>query len=416
MNVEDLKGRTVGFLASGGLDSCTTTRWLTDNGVKVVTFTADLGQPDEKDLNEVAQRMKACGAEETVIVPLREEMAKRGLRTIQQQARYEGGYWGTTSQARHTTVAGILPEMQKRKINILSHGATGRGNDQVRFQLITNMLAPEIEIYAPWRDESFLSRFPGREEMLEYCAEKKLPLQNASEAMYSTDANLLGLSHEAGELESLGTKADFVTPGMGVRAEEAPDKAEEVEVVFETGVPVKINGQKMSSADQTITLANEIGGRNAVGINLHVVENRYVGIKSRGIYEAPGLELLGSSYAFLLQLILDRRARELFNACSELLAKQVYQAYGFDMASQMAEAAIDQITQLASGTIVVSLYKGNVQFVAARDVPHSIYIEENASMSGVGSFNHADSEGFLQVLGQGARAIAVKKQIKGDSK
>jgi argininosuccinate synthase len=416
MNVEDLKGRTVGFLASGGLDSCTTTRWLTDNGVKVVTFTGDLGQPDETDLNVVAERMLKCGAEDSIIVPLREAMAARGIAAVQAQARYEGSYWGTTALARHTTVAGILPELQKRKISVLSHGATGRGNDQVRFQLITNMLDPEIEVYAPWRDESFLTRFPGREEMLEFCEEKKLPLQNPNQALYSTDANLLGLTHEAGELESLQTKADFVTPGMGVRAEEAPDKSEIVEIVFKNGWPTTINGKKMASADQALTLANEIGGRNAVGINLHVVENRFVGIKSRGIYEAPGMELLGSAYALLLQLILDRRAREWFDASSTLLAKQIYQGYGFDLASQMAESAIERVTQLADGTITVSLYKGNVQFIKADNVPHSIYIEENASMSGVGSFNHADSEGFLQVLGQGARALAVKKQIDKEAK
>ena len=223
--VSNLKGKTIAFAASGGLDSCTITRWLTEAGVNVVCITADMAQPDEADFDSVRQRMLACGAKELIVVPLHDAIAEAGLDIIQAQAYYEGRYWNTTGIGRHVIVAGMLPEMKKRGISILSHGSTGRGNDQVRFQLVTNMLEPTFEVYAPWRDEAFLAKFRGRSEMIDYCSERKLPIKATKDAPYSTDANLLGLTHEAGKLESLETPPSFVTPGMGVLADEGARQA-----------------------------------------------------------------------------------------------------------------------------------------------------------------------------------------------
>lgn len=412
MTVGELKGKTVGFAASGGLDSCTITRWLTDEGVRVVCFCADLGQSDEPDFDAIRQRMIACGATDFVVLPLREAMAEAGLKVIQAQARYEGQYWNTTGIGRHVIVEGMVPELKRRGIFVLSHGATGRGNDQVRFQLVTNMLAPDIEVYAPWRDQAFLDRFRGRSEMIEFCRERKLPIKVTKDAPYSTDANLLGLTHEAGKLESLETAPGFVDPGMGVRPAEAPDRPEIVAVRFEKGRPVAIDDER-TNPYQAVVRANEIGGRNGVGIGTHLVENRFVGIKSRGVYEAPGMEVLGSAYAYLLQLILDRRAREFFDQISALISKQIYQGYGRDPASRMAAEALNPVLELATGTIALSLHKGRVSFESAADVPHSLYSEANSSMEAIGEFDHADSEGFLRVLSVGARALAAAGQIPG---
>jgi argininosuccinate synthase len=408
--VSELKGKTVAFAASGGLDSCTVTRWLTEHGVTVVCITADIAQPDEKDFGEIERRMRACGASDYVAVPLHEMIAESGLEIIRFQARYEGAYWNTTGIGRHVIVAGMMPEMKKRGISILSHGSTGRGNDQVRFQLCTNMLAPEMTVYAPWRDPAFLKAFGGRKEMIEYCQKHKLPVKATLDSPYSTDANLLGLTHEAGKLEHLTTDPWFVTPGMGVKPVDAPNMPETVTVRFEAGRPVAING-KTVTAFEAIRLANEIGGRNAVGICTHLVENRFVGIKSRGVYEAPGMELLGQAYAYLLQLILDRRSRDLFDTLSGFFSKQVYQGYGFDLASHMARQAIAPITAMATGTITLKLYKGQTVFAAAEDVPHQLYSEKNASMEAIGEFDHADSEGFLRVLQVSARALSVHGQV-----
>src|SRR5262245_44487834 len=329
--VNDLKGQTVAFAASGGLDSCTITKWLTENGVKVVCFTADIAQPDETNFGEIETRMRACGAADYVAIALHDMIAESGVEVTQFHARYQGAYRHTNGHRRHVVVAGLSPEIKKRGIKVLSHGATGRGNDQVRFQLCTNMLAPEFTVYAPWRDREFLKKFPGRSEMIDYCNSHKLPIKASKDAPYSTDANLLGLTHEAGKLEHLTTDPWFVTPGMGVLPKDAPDSPESVTVRFVQGVPTAING-KMVSPFEAIRQANALGGKHGVGIATHLVENRFVGIKSRGVYEAPGMELVGSAYAFLLQLVVDRRARELYDQLALFVAKQIYQGYGFDLA------------------------------------------------------------------------------------
>ena len=408
--VADLKGQTVALAASGGLDSCTVTKWLTENGVNVVCLTADIAQPDEANFDEVGTRMKQCGASDYVALKLHDMIAESGLEVLQFQARYEGAYWNTTGIGRHVIVAGLVPEMKKRGIKVLGHGATGRGNDQVRFQLCTNMLDPEVTVYAPWRDPIFLAKFRGRTEMIDYCHSHKLPIKASKDAPYSTDANLLGLTHEAGKLEHLTTPPWFVTPGMGVLPKDAPNEPGTVTIKFEKGRPVAIDGKKVS-AFQAIHQANAIGGKHAIGIATHLVENRFVGIKSRGVYEAPGMELLGTAYAYLLQLVVDRRARELFDQLSLFMGKQIYQGYGFDLATHMAREAMKPITNLATGTIRLKLYKGNVAFDAAEDVPNQMYSEANASMENIGAFDHADSEGFLRVLQVSARALAVNGQV-----
>ena len=411
MTVDQLKGKTVGAAVSGGLDSCTITRWLVDNGVNVACFAADLGQPDEKNMDEISERMLACSAQESVIVDAKDELAMAGLKVIQSQAKYEGGYWNTTGIARYITVEALLPEMEKRGINILAHGCTGRGNDQVRFQIATNMLNPDFEVYAPWRDPAFLDQFGGRKEMIDFCNAHGLPIRATHEKPYSTDANMLGLTHEAGRLESLKTPAGFITPGMGVHPKDAPDEVEHFTVTFDRGIPLEINGSPVIPF-QALAEANRIAGRNGVGIGIHTVENRFVGIKSRGVYESPGMELLGRCYEFLLQLILDRRARRIFEQVSAVVAEQIYQGYWFDTATQSMLASIEPFTRMASGDITVALYKGNIAFHSAGGVMHSLYSEEISSMEAIGDFNHADSEGFLSVLGVSAKALSAAGQTK----
>jgi argininosuccinate synthase len=424
MDVTDLEGRTIAFLASGGLDSCTITHWLTSRGVKVVTFTADLGQPDEPDLNAVAERMQKCGAVESVIVPLAREMGEAGIEAVQAQGTYEGGYWITTPLGRQVITKGVLVHLMERRINVLAHGATGRGNDQVRFQLIANMVAPGIQVYAPWRDHYFLEQFGGRRQMIDYCESNGLPIRHTHDKPYSTDANLLGLTHEAGDLEALTTPANFVKPEMGVRATEAPDQPETVKITFVEGRPTRINGEDVQDAAELFRRANAIAGRNAVGINLHLLENRMVGTKSRGIYEAPGMQLLGSAYAYVLQAVLDHRARRIFDFASQTYAEQLYQGYSEDLGSSMVKEVVARAAELITGVVTVELYKGNVNFVALDDVPHSIYVLEHASMdddelSGdMGDtvpygYDHKDSEGFLRVLSLSASTIGRAGQVKG---
>lgn len=411
MKAKDLVGQTIAFAGSGGLDSCTITRWLTDLGVKVVSVTLDLGQPDESSLEEVRLRMLAAGAVDAVVLDGRAALADEGVKVIQSQAKYEGDYWNTTGIARHVTTALILDVMRERGIKILSHGATGRGNDQVRFQLVTHMLEPDYQVYAPWRDQDFLDAFGGRKEMIDFCIARNVPVKASHSKPYSTDANLLGLTHEAGKLESLEVGAFAIEPEFGVLATQAPDKTEEVSIRFEKGIPVALNGKSLSVLD-VFEEANKIGGRNAVGIGSHLVENRFVGIKSRGIYETPGMELLGKAYEYLLQLTLDRRSRKLFDNLQGMLAEQIYQGYWFDPASTAAKAAVGHFAQFCTGTITLNLYKGHAVYASATDVPHCLYSESAASMEKVGEFNHADSEGFLNVLAVSARILARQNQVE----
>ncbi len=410
MNVADMRGKTVMMAGSGGLDSCTIIHWLVANGIEVITYTGDLGQPDEDNIEDARQRMLACGAKEVILGDLVQAMCQAGIQLVQAQAHYEGGYWNTTGMARHVVVAGMVPEMQQRDIHILGHGATGRGNDQVRFQLAAQMLDPRIEVYAPWRDSTFLEIFGGRKEMIDYCHSNGLPIRASHEKPYSTDANILGLTHEAGELEALTTPAHRIDPGMGVFPQGAPDQIEQVSIRFEQGQPIQINAHAVSAVE-ALQQCNAIAGRNGVGIGLHTVENRFVGIKSRGVYEAPGMELLGQCYEYLLQLVLDRRFRRMFQRVSADIAEQIYQGYWFDPATQASWQFVERINQLATGTITVALYKGTVSFQAAADVPHSLYSEDTASMEDIGDFDHRDSEGFLGVLGVSARALNKAGQV-----
>ena len=410
MNWRELKEKdmtVVGGAVSGGLDSCTVAHWLRENGFEVQAFTVDLGQPDEENLDAIKDRMIGCGASDAAIIPGRAALAEAGLKVIQSQARYEGGYWNTTGIARPVTVAAILPEMEKRGIGVMFHGATGRGNDQVRFQLAANMIDPKVEIYAPWRDPEFVERFPGRQQMIEYCEANNLPIRPARESRYSTDANFLGLTHEAGDLEDVTISPTFVEPGMGVWAWDAPDQSEVVTVRWESGVPVAINGQDLA-LEEAFETANLVAGRHGVGIGTHVVENRFVGVKSRGIYESPGMELLGQSYEYLLQFILDRRARELFNHISQVISVQIYQGYWLDLATRAALAALEPITRLATGAISLRLHKGRIYFDTAEDtpeaMPHSLYTDDG-SMEAMGTYDHSDAEGFLRVLGISAKNL-----------
>jgi len=374
----------------------------------------DLGQPDEDDLKVISDRMISCGASDAVIIPGQKPLAEAGLKVIQSQAKYEGGYWNTTGIARPITVKVILKEFESRNINVLFHGATGRGNDQVRFQLSANMINPDIQVYAPWRDEEFLKKFPGRAEMIEYCESEGLPIRPGKESKYSTDANFLGLTHEAGDLETVSISPDFVEPGMGQWPWDAPDVPEYVSIRWEEGRPVSVNGNEMSLIE-LFGHCNDIAGRNGIGIGTHVVENRFVGIKSRGLYESPAMELLGKNYEFLLQFVLDRRAREHYEAVSSVISRQIYQGYWFDLATTSALAALEPFNKMATGSINLKLYKGSLFFDTADDteksMPHSLYTDDG-SMEGVGGYNHVDAEGFMNVLGVSANNVGRRGQSR----
>lgn len=404
MQRKDLVGKKVAALVSGGLDSTTIIHWLSKAGVDVLAITVDLGQPDETNMNDIPRRMKVAGAKDAILIDGKKVLAEYMMQVIQGQAYYEGGYWNTTGIARMATMAVALPEIKKRNIKVITHGATGRGNDQVRFELGTAMLTPEIKVYAPWRDPDFIEEFGGRLQMIEYCQANGLKISATVDKPYSTDANFCGLTHEAGKLESLKTPTEFVNFLMGPFPTKAPNKKEAVSITFKNGVPVAINGKKNNLLSALLNL-NKIAGRNGVGIGLDVVENRRVGIKSRGVYEAPGVTLLGEAYAKMLELILDRSRRVFFDDVSRQLANVVYRGEWFGPLAGDLLAVTESIAKMVAGTVKFELYKGNIFFVSA-DANHGIYNSELSSMESVGEFNHTDSQGYLNIAGVVARTLA----------
>ena len=409
LTLTNLTGEKVGFCASGGLDSRTICRKLRDLNVDVMAFTADLAQPDEKDIQDVARKMAPCGVE-TVIVDLKLEMARAAFDVLRAQAMYDGGYWNTTGIARAVTTRGLLKEMQKRQRTVIAHGATGRGNDQIRFERYTNVLAPKMKVYAPWRDPALLAEFPGRKEMADFLNRRGLQAFVGGKQKYSTDANLAGLSHEAEDLESLETPCTIVKPTMGCWPHEAPDRVEEVTLRFERGYAVTINGKEVGPVE-ALKAANLIGGRNGVGMK-HALENRVVGTKSRGVYEAPGMELLGTGLRFVYQAVLDRRATALFQHLSRLVADQIYDGRYFDPVTQAAQAAISTLAQHASGTVRVGLYKGNIYFLAQSDCAASLYNMKDSSMEASEGLNPISSQGYVEVQSVEALSLAQAGQIR----
>ena len=405
---KDLKGKKVGVCVSGGLDSKTVCKRLVEEGLEVLAFSADLGQPDEDDINNVRDRMSTCGVD-TIIIDLKEAMAEGCFDAIQAQAKYDGDYWNTTGIGRFVTCAGLVKAMTEKDVAVLSHGATGRGNDQMRFERYTNVLAPKMAVYAPWRDAGLLEEFPGRSEMATYLNKFGIEAFVGPKKKYSTDANLAGLSHEAEDLESVETSMLIVEPEMGKWPAEAPDAIEEVELEFEAGRCVALNGKRMTPL-QVITEANAIGGRNGIGVS-HALENRIIGTKSRGVYEAPGMQLLGQGLEFVYQAVLDRRATKLFSYLSETVSDQIYDGRWFDPTTVTSMIAIKELTKHATGRIRVGAYKGNIFFVKMDNVPNTLYNEADSSMEASDGLNPVSSQGYAEIQAVEARSLALAGQI-----
>ncbi len=409
MRIEQLKGHKVGICVSGGLDSKTVATRLKKAGADVLCFTANLAQPDEKDVDDIKRKMAPTGTE-TTIVDLRREMAEAAFMVLKSQATYDGGYWNTTGLARAVTVRGLLGAMRERGCTILAHGATGRGNDQLRFERYTNVLAPDMRVYAPWRDPELIEEFPGRREMAAYLRAQGIEAEVGPKKRYSTDANLAGLSHEAEDLESLETPCTIVEPIMGVWPEKAPDQVEQVSFRFERGRCVAINGKQVDPLAAMLE-ANQIGGRNGIWMR-NALENRVIGTKSRGVYEAPGMEVLGAALRVVYQAVLDRRASRFFAELSRQVSDAIYDGRLFDPTPRAALAAIDTLVEPATGTVELGLYKGNVYFTALKDCPGSLYSEADASMEKSEGLNPVSSQGYVEIQSVEAKALARGGQIK----
>jgi len=382
---------------SGGLDTSVILGWLQDEGYDVHAVYVDLGQPCE-DRQAILKKAKDCGAKSSRIVDAQEELCRDfAFPVLQWQAKYEGWYLLGTSIARPLISKVCLQVAREVGADAYAHGATGKGNDQCRFQLAAEALNPAVKIIAPWRIEKFRQLFPGRTEMIAYCDKHNIPVKASVSKPYSSDENCLHISYEAGKLEDLNVNGvETVEFGMTVTPQKAPDKVEQVKITFEKGVPTSVNGKTLSPLAIVKTL-NEIGGRNGVG-QIDMVENRFVGMKSRGVYEAPGMTILYTGHRVIEQLTMDRDLMHLRDSLAPQVAEMVYYGFWYHAKMDALLAFIRDAQKHVTGEVTLNLYKGNVQ-VAGRTSPNNLYDEGIATMEGGGSYNQTDAEGFLRIQG-----------------
>jgi len=393
---------------SGGLDTSIILKWLQEEkGCEVVTFTADLGQGEE--LEPARRKAEAAGVKEIFIDDLREEFVRDFVFPMfRANALYEGLYLLGTSIAR--------PLISKRQIEIahqvgadaVCHGATGKGNDQVRFELGYYALDPEIKVIAPWREWDLNSR----NKLIEYAEKHNIEIakDKRGEAPFSVDANLLHTSSEGKVLEDPYQEAPDYIYQRTVSPEEAPDKATYIEVGFERGDAVSINGKAMSPAT-ILTKLNELGGANGIG-RLDLLENRYVGMKSRGVYETPGGTILLMAHRGIEQITMDKGASHLKDELMPKYAELVYNGYWYSPEREMLQAAIDKSQELVTGEVRLKLYKGNVDIVGRRS-DYSLYSQEHVTFEEDDVYDQADAGGFIKINALRLRLLKARDRKAG---
>ncbi|MBB5213284.1 argininosuccinate synthase [Microbulbifer hydrolyticus] len=390
---------------SGGLDTSVIVRWLQDTyGCEVVTFTADIGQGEE--VEPARAKAEALGVKEIYIDDLREEFVRDFVFPMfRANTIYEGEYLLGTSIARPLIAKRLIEIANETGADAISHGATGKGNDQVRFELGAYALKPGIQVIAPWREWDLNSR----EKLMEYCEQHKIPVDFSNKkkkSPYSMDANLLHISYEGGVLEEPWAEAEEDMWRWSVSPEAAPDKPTYITLQYEKGDPVAIDGERLSPATLLEKL-NKLGGANGIG-RLDIVENRYVGMKSRGCYETPGGTILMKAHRAIESITLDREVAHLKDELMPRYAKLIYNGYWWSPEREMLQAAIDQSQSVVNGEVRLKLYKGSVSAVGRRS-EDSLFDEKIATFEDdAGAYNQKDAEGFIKLNALRLRIAAGK--------
>ncbi len=398
---------------SGGLDTTTIIPWLKENyNYDVVCVCVDCGQ--EEELDGLEERAKSCGAAKLYIENVIDEFADEYIvPCVQAHAVYENEYLLGTSMARPLIAKKLVEIARKENAVAICHGATGKGNDQIRFELGIKALAPDLKIIAAWRDPHW--DMDSRESEIAYCEKHGIHLPFDPESSYSRDRNLWHISHEGLELEdpSQGPNYKHVLM-LSNRPEDAPDEAEEVTMTFEKGIPTSINGKEMKVSDIIRTL-NKLGGKHGIGI-IDIVENRVVGMKSRGVYETPGGTILYAAHQQLEELILDRECAREKKRISDELAQLVYEGKWFTPLCEALRAFVSVTQEYVTGEVKFRLYKGNI-IKAGETSPYSLYNESLASFKTGDMYDHHDAQGFITLFGLSTKVRALKQlEIKKDLK
>ncbi|NUZ10733.1 argininosuccinate synthase [Pseudoalteromonas sp. McH1-7] len=388
---------------SGGLDTSAIVPWLKENyGCEVVAFVADVGQGEE-ELAGVEQKAIASGASACYVVDLKEEMVSDYIYpTLKTGATYEGTYLLGTSMARPIIAKAQVEIARKVGADALAHGCTGKGNDQVRFESCFSALAPDLKVIAPWREWSLSSR----ESLLDYLAERNIPCAASATKIYSRDANAWHISHEGGELEDPWNEPSSQVWTMTNSPEAAPDKPEYVSLLVEKGEITAVNGERYSPY-QCLVKLNEIAAPHGVG-RVDIVENRLVGMKSRGCYETPGGTVMMAALQAIDELILDKSCRKWKASLSEEFAHLVYDGRWFTPLKDSILAAAESFAQQATGEVVLKLYKGHVQAVQKQSI-NSLYSEDFATFGEDDVYDQSHAEGFIRLFSLSSRISALNK-------
>ncbi len=383
---------------SGGLDTSVILKWLIEKDYEVIAFVADVGQAE--DFEECRKKALLLGASKVIIADLKKEFVENYVfKAIMGNAVYEGRYLLGTALARPLIAMKQIEAAVSEGAKAVAHGATGKGNDQVRFELCYYALKPDIEVISPWKDREFLGKFKGRTDLLKYAAEKNIPVKASIDKPYSEDDNLMHISHEAGILEDPMYTARKAILEKMVMPQDAPDSETRIAVHFRNGIPVKLvnkeDGTIKEDPYELYVYLNELAGKNGIGL-LDMVENRFVGIKSRGVYETPAATVLHIAHMDLEGVAMDREVMRLRNMLTPKFSELIYYGFWFSPEMDFLMAAIEKSQELIDGSVHICLYKGNV-IIEGRESPSSLYNKELSSMDIEGGFDQTDSKGFIRI-------------------
>ena len=383
---------------SGGLDTSVILKWLLERDYEVIAYIADVGQ--EEDFEAARAKALKIGASKVYVEDLRRDFVENYIfPAFKANVVYESRYLMGTALARPPIAKRHIEIAKKENAGYVSHGATGKGNDQVRFELAYYALEPTIQVLAPWKMPSFLSEFKGRPDMIAYAQKHGIDVTATAGKPYSEDDNLLHISHEAGILEDPSVEPEKAVYSKTVDPEDAPDRATRISIEFKDGIPVKVtnkeDGTVKTDSLELFNYLNELGSANGVG-RIDIVENRYVGVKSRGVYETPGGTILHLAHTDIEGIAMDREVMRLRDMLSTKFAELIYNGFWFSPEMDFLRCAIDKSQEVIDGTVNLKLYKGNV-FVLSRESHSSLYDQNLSSMDIEGGFNQQDSEGFIKI-------------------
>eukprot|EP00041_Stephanoeca_diplocostata_P006591 m.89508 g.89508 ORF g.89508 m.89508 type:complete len:414 (-) comp16441_c0_seq1:132-1373(-) len=397
MSAKESKG-TVVLAYSGGLDTSIVLVWFIEQGYDVIAYMADIGQ--DEDLEAARAKATKLGAKKVFIEDLKEEFVTDFIwPTVQANSIYEDRYLLGTAIARPCIAKRQCEIAVKEKAQFVSHGATGKGNDQIRFELAFYALTADIEALAPWRMPEFYKRFVGRQDLLDYAKEQGIPVPVTKKSPWSMDANLMHISYESGILEDPATHAPEGLYKMTVSPEEAPDKKEVLEIEFMKGVPTKVTNKTDGTVKDTplelFQYLNVVGGRNGVG-RIDIVENRFIGMKSRGCYETPAGAIIREAHLDVEALTIDREVRKVRDMLSVQFTQQIYNGLWWSPESKLIRKFISDTQEHVEGVVELALYKGNIT-ILGRKSPKSLYDAELVSMDVEGDYDPRNSTGFIKV-------------------